>query len=61
MNIKPLRCLLGAAALIVAGTAAAAWPEKPITMVVPFPAGSGTDSVGRIFAREMTSRLGQQV
>lgn len=61
MNIKPLRCWLAAAALVAAGTAAAAWPEKPITMVVPFPAGSGTDSVGRIFAREMTSRLGQQV
>ncbi len=61
MKIKSLRHLLGAAALIAAGTATAAWPEKPITMVVPFPAGSGTDSVGRIFAREITSRLGQQV
>ncbi len=61
MKIKSLRYLLGATALIVAGTACAAWPQKPITMVVPFPAGSGTDSVGRIFAREITSRLGQQV
>ncbi len=39
----------------------AAYPEQPITLVVPFPAGSGTDAVGRIFASEMSSRLGQPV
>lgn len=61
MNARKLSHMLGVAALLLAGTAAAAYPEKPITMVVPFPAGSGTDSVGRIFAREITSRLGQQV
>src|SRR5690606_32725224 len=39
----------------------AAYPEKPITLVVPFPAGSGTDSVGRIFAEELSKELGQPI
>lgn len=39
----------------------AAYPEKPITLIVPFPAGSGTDSVGRIFAEELSKELGQPI
>lgn len=38
-----------------------AYPNKSITLVVPFPAGSGTDAVGRIFASELGKILGQQV
>ncbi|MFT0851669.1 tripartite tricarboxylate transporter substrate binding protein [Achromobacter sp. F4_2707] len=41
--------------------AQAAYPEKPITLIVPFPAGSGTDSVGRIFAEELSKELGQPI
>ncbi|KCB25527.1 Bug family tripartite tricarboxylate transporter substrate binding protein [Bordetella hinzii] len=41
--------------------AADTYPSKPITLVVPFPAGSGTDAVGRIFALELGNRLGQQI
>lgn len=37
------------------------YPKQTITLIVPFPAGSGTDSVGRIFAEEMSKRLSQTV
>jgi len=37
------------------------YPSKPIYMVVPFPAGGGTDIVARIVASEMSNELGQPV
>ncbi|OAE63170.1 ABC transporter substrate-binding protein [Achromobacter xylosoxidans] len=54
--------LVSGAAMMAAGPAHAAdYPTKPITLVVPFPAGSGTDAVGRIFGAELSTLLGQQV
>ncbi len=53
-----------AAALMLLGTdlrAAEPYPAKPIRLVVPFAAGSATDSVGRILAQELSQRLGQNV
>jgi tripartite-type tricarboxylate transporter receptor subunit TctC len=41
--------------------AASAWPTRPITFIVPNPAGSATDLVARVIARDLTSRLGQSV
>ena len=40
---------------------AQAWPQRPIKMIVPFPAGGGTDFIGRLAAKHLTERLGQQV
>jgi len=40
---------------------AAPYPVKPISLVVPFPAGSGTDAIGRIMSVELSRILGQQV
>ena len=37
------------------------YPTRPITMIVPFPAGGGTDAVGRIVAERMRVSLGQPV
>jgi tripartite-type tricarboxylate transporter receptor subunit TctC len=37
------------------------WPVRPITMVVPFAAGSSSDIVGRIVAPRLSELLGQQV
>ena len=37
------------------------FPDKPITMIIPFAAGGPTDTVGRIFAQSMTGFLKQQV
>jgi tripartite-type tricarboxylate transporter receptor subunit TctC len=48
-------------AAALATPAVAAFPEKPITLVVPFPAGGASDVLGRIMARSMGARLGQTV
>ncbi|HYG42045.1 MAG TPA: tripartite tricarboxylate transporter substrate binding protein [Bordetella sp.] len=62
MFLRTLRAAaLAGAALAATGPAQAAYPDKPINLVVPFPAGSGTDAVGRIFAAELGNILGQQV
>lgn len=39
-------------------SAAAAYPDRPITMTVPFPAGGGVDVVGRLYTNEITQRTG---
>jgi tripartite-type tricarboxylate transporter receptor subunit TctC len=53
------------AGLAVLGTstipARAAYPERPISMIVPFAAGSGTDTVARIVAEKLGQALGQGV
>jgi tripartite-type tricarboxylate transporter receptor subunit TctC len=54
-----LACVLGALLLCV--SAAHAWPDKPIRMVVPYPAGGTTDLLGRALAQKMGVSLGQQV
>lgn len=56
------RILLGSALVLgLAGTAAAEFPERQITLVIPFAAGGSTDVVGRIVAERMSQELGQQV
>ncbi len=55
---------IGAALLIAQSTmlaGAQTYPARPITLVVPFPAGSTTDLVGRILADELSKSLGQNV
>ncbi|BBK35111.1 hypothetical protein STAQ_01890 [Allostella sp. ATCC 35155] len=54
--------LLPLAALLLAAPAAAdTYPSKPIRLVVPFPAGGGTDVVARIVANGIQPALGQTV
>ena len=52
-----------AAALLAlfAGTALAAYPERPITLIVPWGAGGGTDAVARFFGSYLEKDLGQPV
>src|SRR5262245_56235181 len=40
---------------------AQAYPTRPITMIVPFPAGGGTDVLARIMAERMRISLGQSI
>ena len=54
---------LGIAALIgaSAATQAQVWPERPVRLVVPFPAGGATDLVARVIAQRVSKDIGQQV
>lgn len=54
---KILNLIFGGIFLIAASLVHAAWPDRQITLVVPFPAGGGTDIVGRIIAKELAQRL----
>ncbi len=54
--------VVAAGALLAAGAATAqAWPSKPITIVVAYPAGGDSDAMARVYAEKLTARLGQQV
>jgi tripartite-type tricarboxylate transporter receptor subunit TctC len=44
-----------------AGAGAQTYPERPLTLVVPFAAGSGTDAVARVVAQKLAERLKQPV
>ena len=53
--------IAGWLALSGLNAAAQTYPTKPLKFVVPFPAGSATDSVGRIVAQAMSDALGQPI
>jgi tripartite-type tricarboxylate transporter receptor subunit TctC len=59
--------LSAAAAAVLAGTLAltaqaqAAYPERPITLIVPWGAGGGTDATARIVASLLERELGQPI
>ena len=56
-----LLALAASLALPAIGVQAQQYPDKPITMIIPFAAGGPTDTVGRIYAQSMTGFLKQQV
>ena len=58
------KTVAGIAALLASGSVFAqgadTWPNRPVTMIVPFTPGAATDIEGRLYANELTKNLGQQ-
>jgi tripartite-type tricarboxylate transporter receptor subunit TctC len=47
--------------MLLAGAARAAYPERPIRLIVPFPPGGAVDPVARVIAQALGERLGQPI
>ena len=52
---------LGAASLLPGAALAADYPSRPITLIIPWSAGGGTDATGRAIAAVLQEELGQPV
>jgi tripartite-type tricarboxylate transporter receptor subunit TctC len=63
MRITKRSMLLAVAGVfaVVGAAHAQSWPTKPITFVVPFPAGGGTDAFARPLAAQLETQIGQRV
>lgn len=63
MRLHPMIGLLATALVLAAAPAQSqgSWPTKPIRMVVPYPAGGGTDFLARTLGERLSRSLGQPV
>lgn len=57
--MKLNKMLLAALFVMSAGAQAADYPTRPVTIVVPFPAGGSTDNIARVIGAKLTERTGQ--
>ena len=60
MSLAVALCIAASIALFVPASAQV-YPSRPITLIVPFPAGGGVDAMARITAERLTVALGQQI
>lgn len=56
-----LKTIASCTLLSLSSLSQAAWPERPINLVIPFPPGGATDIVGRLVAKELSDRLNTTV
>src|SRR5688572_11449415 len=61
MITQLFRTVVAACLALSASAWAQSYPTKPVRLIVAFPAGGGSDIVGRIVAQNLSERLGQQV
>lgn len=59
--LRVMRGMLCVAAWLAFGSAKAAFPEKPIVLIVPFAAGGPADVMARTLAKSMGTKLGQTI
>src|SRR5215216_4962053 len=60
-KIRLLTALLFASASLMAAGAHAAYPDKPIRLIVPWAPGGSTDAIARAIAQRMGETMGQSV
>ena len=61
ISVRAARWITALALYAATGAFAQSYPTKPVRLIVPFPAGGGSDVVGRIVAQKLGDRIGQQV
>lgn len=60
-TVLQLGAASGASLLLPTSQAQGAWPSKPVTVVVPFPAGGGTDAFARPLSAQFAKQTGRQL
>jgi tripartite-type tricarboxylate transporter receptor subunit TctC len=59
--LRRLTSLILVAGVLLAGAAQAAYPDKPVRLIVPWAPGGSTDAIARAIAQRMTATMGQSV